>query len=191
MSGALIDRMSAAALSHMLAGHGQDAGDLANVLTEAAGRKNLHTAGHNRVVTDPGCRRSDWRIISPRTISGDPYRLPRMTMTMRPDPEGDLVVSVREMEISPDILIYREGARDPVCLLVRRGIPEIMSVAVGGRRLDRIVSHPALDTLPLVVASVTTLAPHRLDGLVLVDWDSCAVLVLEPFGKTVLRPKGR
>ena len=191
MSGALIDRMSAAALSHMLAGHGQDAGDLADVLTEAAGRKNLHTAGHNRVVTDPGCRRGDWRIISPRTITGDPYRLPRMTMTMRPDPEGDLVVSVREMEISPDILIYREGARDPVCLLVRGGIPEIMSVAVGGRRLDRIVSHPALDTLPLVVASVTTLAPHRLDGLVLVDWTSCAVLVLEPFGKTVLRPKGR
>ena len=176
MTGALIDRMSAAALTHILSAHGQDAGDLAEALIEAAGRRNLHTAGHNRIVTDLGCRRADWRIVAPRTAAGDAYRLPRMTATMRPDAEGDLVVSVREMEIAPGVLIYRSGARDPVCLLVRDGIPDILSVAVAGRRLARIVSHPALDALPLVVARVTTLEPHRLDALVLGDWKACAVL---------------
>lgn len=191
MSGALIDRMSAAALSHILAGHGQDSGDLAEVLTEAAGKANLHTAGHNRIVTDPGCRRSDWRRISARTASGEAYRLPRMTATMRPDPEGDLVVSIREMEIAPGVLIYREGARSPVCLIVRDGLPEIMATAVSGRRLSRVISHPALDALPFVIAQVTCLEAHRMDGLVLVDWDSCAVLVMEPVGKTVLRRQGR
>ena len=55
---------------------------------------------------------------------------------------------------------------------------------------DEIVG-TALDALPLVVDKVTTLEPHRLHGLVLVDWADCAVIGMEPFGKTVLRPRGR
>lgn len=187
----IINPIAAAVLLHRLRSMGMHLGHLGAAILLASRDWKFAESDQRSFTNDPflSARDSNFPRMSLKDKNGRPMDLPSMLWKIHKTGE-DFEMIIREMEISEGICLNIVDNRTRIVAPDAR--PEVILSACHGRHLADVISHPALDSMGLIIDRAYNFPPNQtlnIGSNRLPIGSAFCVETLEPVKIEILRGK--